>query len=160
MNHFQRDLMISSRVVDSKKVFRVAIQFKPFFLTVWQNGELRIYCYRFYPVYLWYESWCSGIQSPRFTTSAKNINLSLMVSLWQVIMLTFNLHLEEWSMDSNIVSNIWLGMSTTSIHLLKFKISNITFAILLFFSQKYLHLEYFGVYFSWWNHQMLQNGSF
>ena len=38
-----------------------------------------------------------------------------------------NSHLEEWSMDNNMVSKIWVGMSTTNIHLqvvLQFKIQS------------------------------------
>ena len=85
-------------------------------------------------------------------------------------------------MDYNIVSKTWVGMSATNIHLLQFKIqsylqkqtlnsvtselvpqkklskiSNITFAILLFLIEILelnCHPEYFGIYFSWWNHQM------
>ena len=36
--------------------------------------------------------------------------------------ITFNSHLEQWSMDSNMVGKIWAGMSPNSIHLLQFKI--------------------------------------
>ena len=36
-------------------------------------------------------------------------------------MWTFNLYIEEWSLNNNLVSKIW-AMSTTSIHLLQFKI--------------------------------------
>ena len=39
-------------------------------------------------------------------------------------MQTFNIRLEEWSMDNNMVSEIWVGMSTTYIHLLWFKIQS------------------------------------
>ena len=35
-------------------------------------------------------------------------------SLAWVIMQTFNLHLEEWSMNNNMVSKIWNGMSSTT----------------------------------------------
>ena len=37
-------------------------------------------------------------------------------------MYAFNLHLKEWSMDNNMVSKIWIGMSTTNFDLLQFKI--------------------------------------
>ena len=101
------------------------------------------------------------------------------ISLVQGNMLTCNLHLEEWSMSNNMVSKIWGRISASYIHLLQFKIqshlqkhllwipvhqtsyhkktfkiSNITFAILPFFLIMIHHLEYFGVYFFWWNHQM------
>ena len=49
---------------------------------------------------------------------AKNINLSCRVSLW----FEFNLHLEGWSMDNNMVSKIGVVMSSTKICLLQFKI--------------------------------------
>ena len=86
-------------------------------------------------------------------------------------------------MDNNILSKIWVGKTTTNIHLLQFKnsrsltkntdfesryirthtaekqckISNITFTIFAIFLLKYFnkncHPEYFRVYFSWWNRQ-------
>ena len=37
-------------------------------------------------------------------------------------MQTSNKHLEEWSMDNNMVSKIWVWMSTTSIYLLQLEI--------------------------------------
>ena len=37
---------------------------------------------------------------------------------------TFSFQLEEWSMDNNMVSKIWVGMSTINIHLLQFKIQS------------------------------------
>ena len=107
-----------------------------------------------------------------------------MVSLWCELLCKLPIYLfKEWSVDNNMVSKIWVGMATSNIHLLqsKFKvtcknmdhdlsisefntkeklskISNITFVILPFFLLKVLklncHPEYFGDYFSWWNHQM------
>ena len=85
--------------------------------------------------------------------------------------------------NNNMVSKIWVGMSTTTIHWLQFKIqshlqkrrlwmrvhhslipkkNSLKFLTLhspfcLFLIQILLlncHPEYFGVYFSWWNHQM------
>ena len=38
--------------------------------------------------------------------------------------LQFNLHLEGWSMDKNMVSKIRIGMSSTNIHLFQFKIQS------------------------------------
>ena len=32
-----------------------------------------------------------------------------------------NLHLEEWSIGTNMVSNIWFGMAYTNFNLLQFK---------------------------------------
>ena len=43
--------------------------------------------------------------------------------LW-VIMWTFNLNLEGWSIDDNMVSKIWVGMSSTNTHLLLNKIQS------------------------------------
>ena len=43
-----------------------------------------------------------------------------MVYFWCEV----NLHPEEWSMDKHMVSKIWVGMSTTNIHLLHFKIQS------------------------------------
>ena len=39
-------------------------------------------------------------------------------SLVWVIIYTFNLYHEEWSVGNNMVSKIWVGMSTTYIYLL------------------------------------------
>ena len=45
-------------------------------------------------------------------------------SLVWVMMLIFSFCLEEWSMDDNMVSKIWVGMFTNNIHLLTFKIQS------------------------------------
>ena len=100
------------------------------------------------------------------------------------VMLSFILHLEKWAVN-NTVSKIWVGMSTTIVHLLEFKFQSHLQKRRLWISlhqwsklipkkghQKFLtfhlpfcifclkmlqlncHPEYFGIYFSWWNHQI------
>ena len=92
----------------------------------------------------------------------------------------FNLHLKGWLMENNMVRKIdlkcqllifaccnskfkatcknrdfeWWYIRTPSEE--NPQIFNITFAHFVFFSSKYFncHPEYFGVYFSWWNHHM------
>ena len=52
---------------------------------------------------------------------------SLMVFLFGTshdVAYTFDLHLKVWSMNKNAVSEIWVGMFTTNIHLLQFKIQS------------------------------------
>ena len=85
---------------------------------------------------------------------------------------TSNLHLKQWSMDSNMVSKTWVRMSTTNftpIKNSKFDFEcryiwsntddkNVRFLTLhspfCLFLKITFHSEYFGVYFSWWNCQM------
>ena len=100
-------------------------------------------------VSLWYESWCTGIQSPRFykwlwifkiliVAILTQILLTLLTSIclinfgkilicrrWFLFGVSYYVNFTPWRvirMDNNTMSKIWVWMSATYINLLQFKI--------------------------------------
>ena len=53
---------------------------------------------------------------------AKGINMLYKASLFSLLRVRSNLHLEEWSIDLIMLSKIGVEMSTNNVHLSQFKI--------------------------------------